>query len=283
LAPRSGKPLGGVGNVERAMGLSAGLYELIASKATLAEVATPGGVVWSKPFTDLFGAGYDPNNGWIFDRVGLLQIGSVGHASPGKSHNLAATEVVGIDAGSGKLRWRKPGEFECGGISPLRVPFLCLMTGTATSTGGTQIKTSPDATLTFAGFNTSTGRITWRHPAGGLADILAAKVVIAGDHSLLVSSPTGRTEILDLGNGSTSIPRPATAFWCQKLNVFHVAQGMAGLRVGSSLFGRCDRNGHDLATPARLPGSSAATAIGVHYRQLFIWAADDGLHAAPTT
>jgi outer membrane protein assembly factor BamB len=279
LAARTGKPILAVGNVERAMGLSAGLYEVIASKAALAEIATPGGVVWAKPFSAFFGAGFDPNYGWVFDRLGSLQVGSVGYRSSGKSQNLAATEVVGIDAATGKLRWRERGEFECGGVVPLRVPFLCLLTGTATSSGGTHIKTSPGATLTFAGFNAASGHITWRQPAGGISDVVAGKVVIADDHSLLASARNGRREILDLRTGQTSTPKPGEAFWCQELNVFHVAPSMAGLRVGSSLFRRCDANGQSITKPVGLAGSSASSALGVRVGQLFIWAATDGLRA----
>jgi hypothetical protein len=281
LAPHSGKPLSAVGSVERAVGIGAGLYEVIANKATLAEVSTPGGVVWSKPFSEFFGAGYDPNYGWIFDRLDSLQVGSVGHAPSGKSENLAATEVVGVDASTGKMRWRERGEFECGGALPLRVPFLCLMTGTATSSGGTQIKTSPGATLTFAGFDASSGHITWRQPAAGIADILGGKVVIADDHSVLVTTKSGRTEIVDLRTGQIRTPKPGEAFWCQELNVFHIARGMAGLRIGSSVFRRCDANGHGLTGLVGLANSSASSAVGVHLGRLFIWAASDGLRAAP--
>jgi glucose dehydrogenase len=282
LAPRTGTALAAVGNVARAMGLSAGLYEVNAVAATLSQVRTPGGAVWSRTFAELFGRGYDPNNGWIFDQVGSLQVGSIGHASSGKSQDLAATETAGIDLRTGKLRWRERGEFECGGVTTFRVPFLCLMKGTETFKGGTQITTSANATLTLAGFASTTGKVTWRHPVGHIADIIGGKVVIADDHRLLVTSSAGRPQILDLRNGSTSTPHAGEAFWCQTVNVFYIAAGTAGLRIGSNVFRRCNANARDVGS-VQLSGSDAAASVGVRLGSLFVWAAPDGLHAAPTT
>jgi outer membrane protein assembly factor BamB len=281
LAPRTGKPLAAIANIERALGMSAGLYETTASTATFAQVSTPGGVTWSKPASALFGAGYNPNYGWIFDRLGALQVGSIGKASTGRSQDLSATETVGFDAQTGRLRWREPGEFECGGVSLLRVPYLCLMKGKATQSGPTSIKTSPGSSLTIAGFDPSNGHVTWRYPVSNLAEVLAGKVTIADDHSLLVKSPSKGTQVLNLRTGHATKPRSGPVYWCGHLNIFHVATGNAGLRVGSSLFTRCDANGRiPSPVPSGLGGASPAAAVGIRIGKLFVWAGPEGLHAA---
>jgi uncharacterized cupin superfamily protein len=280
LSPRTGKPLAVVGNIERGMGMSAGLYETTASTATLTQVSTPGGVLWSKRASALFGAGYDPNYGWIFDRLGALEVGSIGKTSAGRSQDLSATETVAFDTQTGRLRWHVPGEFECGGVSLLRTPFICLMKGKAIQSGATGVKASPGSSLTIAGFAASSGHITWRYPADNLADVLAGKVTIADDHSLLVRSPSQGTRVLDLRSGRATAPRSGPVYWCGHLNLFHVAAGKAGIRVGSSLFSRCNENGRSTTATRGLGGASPATAVGIRSGNLFIWAEPDGLHAA---
>jgi outer membrane protein assembly factor BamB len=280
LSPRTGKPLAVVPNIERAMGFSPGLYETTAATATFTQVSTPGGVLWSKPASALFGAGYNPNFGWIFDRLGAMQVGSIGKASSGRAQDLSATETVAFDTQTGRLRWRVPGEFECGGVSLLRTQFICLMKGKATQNGATGVKTSPGSSLTIAGFTASNGHVTWRYPAGNLAEVLAGKVTIADDHSLLVRSTSKRTQVLDLRTGRATTPRSGPVYWCASLNIFHVAAGNAGIRVGSSLFSRCDANGHTGTAAHGLGGASPATAVGIRFGKLFVWAERDGLHAA---
>src|SRR5258708_40148630 len=172
-----------------------------------------------------------------------MQVGSIGKASAGRSQDLSATETVAFDTQTGRLRWRVPGEFECGGVSLLRTPFICLMKGKATQSGATGVKTSPGSSLTIAGFAASSGHITWRYPADNLAEVVSGKVTIADDNSLLVRSPSKRTQVLDLRTGRATTPRSGPVYWCGHLNLFHVGPGNAGIRVGSSLFSRCSPNG----------------------------------------
>ena len=97
------------------------------------------------------------------------------------------------------------------------------VTGTAMQSGVTQLKTSPGSSLTIAGFDPSSGRIRWRQPADNLAEVLAGNLTVADNHSLLIKTSSKQPRILDLRTGRTTAPHRGQTFWCQKLNVFHIA------------------------------------------------------------
>ena len=97
-------------------------------------------------------------------------MGSVGKASAGKTLDLGATKTVAFSEDTGKQIWAIPGEYQCGGQDGLRGPYLCRMTGTASTTAAGTLTTSKDATLTLQGFDPATGRITWHLEVGGLTE-----------------------------------------------------------------------------------------------------------------
>jgi len=276
LSTQTGKVLASVQNIERLMSTTPGLYQTTSTLSVLAGVRMPGGAMWSKPVTSLFGTGYDPDYGWNVEQYGRLDVGTIGKASAGNTSDLAAFKTVGFSEAAGKPSWMIPGAFQCSGQVGLPGPYLCLMSGTATGTAAGAITTSKNATVTLEGFTPTTGRITWRLRISGLADLLRGNVAIMDAHHLVIDARPGRKLIVDLRSGVTVVPGPRQVFWCEKFNIFRVnaAKGLPGQRVGSSLFVPCDENRRPLATFSRPPHVAGAT-IG----HIFVWAAPDGLKA----
>jgi outer membrane protein assembly factor BamB len=262
-----------VRHVSRAMSLPNGLYETDSPKPVLAQVETPGGVVWSATVARLFGAGYSPDSGWDFVRYGPVEAGSLGPT--GTTLELGKAKTVGIAVASGHVIWRIPGEFQCGG-SELKHPFVCLMTGTANYANG-HLNVSRGATLILEGLDPRTGKITWRLRATGIADLLLQSQEIADGEHMLVTTPSGRKVVLDLETGRTSPPRSDAVFWCTSLNTFDMAGTAAARddRVGTTRFAGCDRRGHPLASLGSPTPPAGVTVAGV-----FVWASPHGLAAA---
>ena len=276
LSPKTGAALATVPNIERAMSTTPGLYQTDGTPSVLAGIRVPGGASWSKPVASLFGAKYDPDNGWDFDQYGNVEAGSVGKASAGKTEDLGTTKTVAFSQTTGKPIWAIPGLFQCGGGDGIHGPYLCLMTGTITWTAKGAAIPSKNATATLEGFDPPTGKITWRLAVGGLAELLLGNIAIKDAHHVVVTSLQGRKLILDLRSGATTAPATGEVFWCARLNLFKIQppKGIQPERVGSSLFAPCDENRHPVTSIARPPGVAGAT-IG----QTFIWAASDGLKA----
>jgi outer membrane protein assembly factor BamB len=276
LAPRTGAVLASVPNIERLMSTPPGVYQTYASPSVLAGVRTPGAAIWSKRVSRLFGAKYDPNYGWDFEQYGPVEVGTIGKKPIGTTIDLAAAKTVGLSAATGKPIWTIPGAFQCFGQNGLHGHYLCLMTGTATGSAAGALTTSKNATLTLEGFNPASGKITWRLPVGGLADLLLGNVAIKDSNHLVVTSKQSRKLVLDLRSGATATPAAHQVFWCARSNFFkiHAPKGLSAERVGSSLFTPCDQNRHPVASFA-LPPNVAGTTIA----KMFIWAAPDGLIA----
>lgn len=245
----------------------------------IAGIRTPGGLTWSKRVTSVFGKDYDPDYGWGFDRFGLVEVGSVGKKPVGNVIDLGAQKVVRLSAATGRTIWTIPGALECYGETQLRGRFLCLMTGTAsaTATSPNSFKTSKDAAVTLEGFEPANGKVTWRLPVGGLADLVFGNVAIRDANHLVVSSKGEKRKlVLDLRSGATASAGAGETFWCARLNLFKIRPptGVRADRLGSSLFTPCDQNNHPIDSFAR-PTSVAGATVG----NLFIWAAPDGLKA----
>jgi putative pyrroloquinoline-quinone binding quinoprotein len=276
LSPRTGAVLATVPNIERLMSVQAGLYEAYDVRSILSEVRMPGGAVWSKGVSGLFGSGYDPNYGWDFGRYGSLEVGSVGNKPTGRTIELGASKAIGLSQATGDVVWTRPGAFQCYGSAGLLAPYLCLMTGTATPTAAGAFATSKDATMTLEGLDPKTGRITWRQKVGAIPDMLLGNVAIDGASRQVVASPQGKKLVLDLLTGSTRVPGAREAFWCARFNLFRIrpAKGLSAERVGSSRYTSCDSRKHAVAGVA--PPSSVA---GVTVGKMFVWASTQGLEA----
>lgn len=280
LAAGSGLVEATVPGIQRLMSVTPGLYESSGGPSALVDVHTPGGTDWGQRVSALFGAGYDPNYGWTFDRFGAVDAGSVGRASTGgNTVALDTSKTVGLASATGKRLWSDRGAFECFGVDGLPGPWLCRLTGTATATPSGEITASADATLTLEGFDPATGRIRWRVPTGHneIAAMLRGDIALADAHHLLVRSPQGHEQMVDLRSGATSNPAPDQVFWCAHANQFKINPplGISGAqRVGSSRYSPCNAAGHTVATVPSTSLPAIAHAAGMR-----VWASPSGLDA----
>ena len=279
LSASSGTVAATVPGIQRLMSTTPGLYQTSGRPSVLVGVHTPGGTDWGQRVSALFGAGFDPNYGWDFDRFGAVEAGSVGRTPVGANTVALGTgKTVGFSGATGKRLWSDRGVFECFGVDGLPGPWLCRLTGTATATASGKITASADATLTLEGFDPATGGIRWRVPTahGEVAAMLGSDVAMADADRLLVRSRHGRELVVDLRSGRTSPPAPGQVFWCAHANFFTIKPplGIGAQRVGSSLYGACDAAGR--AVSAAPPKSALAVAQAAGIR---LWASPSGLEA----
>jgi outer membrane protein assembly factor BamB len=279
LSAQSGMVEATVPGIQRLMSTTPGLYQTSGRPSALVGVRTPGGTDWGQRVSAFFGAGYDPDYGWNFDRLGAVEAGSVGRAPVG--HNTVALDTgktVGLSSATGKRLWSDRGVFECFGVDGLPGPWLCRLTGTATATASGKITASADATLTLEGFDPATGSIHWRVPTARneIAAMLGGDVAVADTNRLLVRSPQGRALVVDLRSGATSPPAPGQVFWCAHANFFKINPplGISAQRVGSSRYGPCDAAGHAVTAVPSTSAPAIAQAAGMR-----VWASPSGLEA----
>ena len=275
LSAVSGAAVATVPKIERQMGPD--IYQAVSAKPVFAGVRTPGGIAWSKPVRSLFGPEYGPDYGWNVDAFGSVDVAEVGKQSAPGTQNLGTSMTLGLDDRTGARLWADHASFECGGVSGIRAPFLCAMTGTARFSGG-HLTVSKNATAFIEGFVPATGKITWRMPIGHLADFLIGDVEIKDGHHILVWLPHGQRRVLDLVTGRTRSAASGEIFWCEKHNFFKIRppKGIHPDRVGSSYFTPCDAAGHAVDAGASPPGNAVATVGG-----MIVWAAPSGLHGRP--
>lgn len=265
-----------VPGIQRLMSTTPGLYQTTGRPTAFVSVRVPGGTAWGRRVSTLFGPGYDPDYGWTFDKIGTVEVGSVGRVPVGgNTIALDTGKTVGLAGATGKRLWSDRGAFECFGSAGLLGPWLCRLTGTATATAAGKVTASADATLTLEGFDPLTGAVRWRVPTGHdeIAATLRGDVVVADAHRLLVRAH-GRTILVDLRSGATSPAVPRQALWCAHANFFTIIPplGIGAQRVGASLYSPCDARGHAVtSTPAASVADVARTA------GMRVWASPSGL------
>jgi outer membrane protein assembly factor BamB len=267
-----------VPGIERLMSTAPGLYETSSRPVTVAGVRTPGGPAWEQPVSALFGAGYDPDYGWDFDRFGAVEAGSVGRApAGGNTIALDTAKTVGLSTAGGKRLWSDPGAFDCFGADDLSGAWLCRLTGTASASPSGKITASPDATLTLEGFDPATGAVRWRVPTGhgGIAAMLSGDVALGDAHHLSIRSAQGGRLLVDLRSGATSRPAPGQILWCAHANFFTIERPLgvgSPQRVGASRYTPCDAAGHAVS------GVPSGSVPGVaHSAGMRVWASPTGL------
>jgi outer membrane protein assembly factor BamB len=268
-----------VPGVQRLMSTTPGLYQTSGRPSVLVGVRTPGGTDWGQRVSALFGAGYDPDYGWVFDRFGAVEAGSVGRTPVGgNTVALGTGKTVGLSSATGKRLWSDRGVFECFGVDGLPGPWLCRLTGTATASASGKITASADSTLTLEGFDPATGGIRWRVPTAHteVAAMLGSDVALADADRLLVRSRQGRELVVDLRSGTTSRPARGQVFWCAHANFFKINPplGIGAQRVGSSLYGPCDAARHAVTGAPPQAAPAVARAAGMR-----VWASPSGLEA----
>jgi len=281
LSVSSGAVVATVPGVERSMSTTPGLYQTSGSPSAFIDVRIPGGTVWGQRVSALFGAGYDPDYGWNFDRLGGVEAGSVGRKPIGRyTVALDTGRIVGLSGSTGKRLWSDRAVFECFGSDGLPGPWMCSLTGTATATASGKITASADATLTLEGFDPATGAVRWRVPVARdqIAATLAGNVAVADARRLLVRSPQGRELLVDVRSGATSAPGPHQLFWCAHADFFTIVPplGVGAQRMGASRYTPCDAARRTVAAVPSTFVPAVVSAAGMR-----VWASPAGLEATP--
>jgi len=275
ISPVNGQMIATVPNIERAISTGPGIYEAPTSNPVLVDVRTPGGMRWSKTVEALFGEKHNPNYGWDLDRYGGVDVGTVFRQVRGRQVALGVETTSGIDDANGRRIWTDPGIFQCGGVSGLRIAFLCRVTGTATipQSSGTLVL-SKDARAAIEGFDPATGRINWRVPVTDMANLLTGNVAIADSHHLVVTT-RGVHRLLDLTTGKLTAAH--ATYWCMHAHEFTIVPptGISNQRVGSSYANPCDER-RRIATGLPRP----TPTVGASIAGRFIYATRLGLVAS---
>lgn len=197
-----------------------------------------GTVRWRSPLSSHFSPGYSTDYGWhfILYKSAGLHVGSIGRPRDGVDAttvvvDLSKTETAAIDAGNGSSAWRSEGtSFDCNGTIILDHiaadgrsepwPVRCRYRGTARYDRATQAATYEGLDVTVEGFDVATGKTTWSLPLGAAGAFMDQEehAIPVSDSEVLVQGTTGAV-IIDLGTGSTRVPRKGEVFWCAT-NVF---------------------------------------------------------------
>ena len=277
LDATSGAVVEEIAHVNRLMGT--GLYETQTAPPVVAAVALPLGVRWRATVSSLFGGRiYDPDYGWSFNRVGAVEIGTVGSAPGGYTFSLSSERTVAFAAASGRVLWRDAGGYQCDAMAPVRSSFLCVGTGAITYSPATKSTAlSPGASETIEGFAPGSGTITWRFTTGDPHEVIAGVGVPLLDAThVLVHAASGRLVVLDLENGRSSPPSPSAVFWCPRTNPYSANAPLGGStsRQGTPRYYPCDVRGHRVSATAE-----PVAGVGVVDAGRFVWPDTSGLVA----
>ncbi len=278
INPTTGQPEALINGPERAIGTD--LYETDASTPTFAQMSPTGSIAWTKTVASLFGPGYDPNNGWNITAVGNLNVGSVGPNPVGKTIDMGVVKTEGFGTTTGTMLWSTPGAYQCmGPLAFLTSQVTCQYVGTfrePTRVG--QYPSLHDVTLKLAGFNPTSGAVTWTVPVSDVASLTFGNGVSFLDGTeVAVRLMSGNTALLNTATGATSPLTKGQALWCEKNPIYkvNVPKGTegGGERASEPVYFPCTSNGKALSKlPAAFPSSVGATINGV-----FIWPSPNGL------
>lgn len=229
-------------------------------------VARRGKIRWSAPLSRYFGDGYSTDNGWTFDKIGPLFVGTVGNAST--SASLAGDATAAFNAATGRPRWRVAHTaWTCwdelhGSSSDQPVPVRCRYSH--------PLKNG-SVSVTAEGFNPTTGATTWRFPLGRDMKFVTGEQqpAVAGRNTVMMQQH-GKPIVLDLTSGATRAPQAGEVFLCSSHASFtyHQKWTYHGTgtreRQGDNWFRACSAHG---ARPSgrRLPSAAALTSLDQTY------------------
>ncbi len=110
--------------------------------------------------------GIRPGDGWNIGPAGSLNVGSFGVKLSGNTMNMANNKTVGFSIATGATAWSIPGSYMCmGGLLFLTTQVTCEYSGVVREpTKGALYPSMNGVTLKLAGFNPTTGAITWTQP-----------------------------------------------------------------------------------------------------------------------
>jgi hypothetical protein len=266
-----------LGGPERLMGGE--LYETDASTPELEQLSATATAAWSEPVASLFGGtGFNPNDGWVFNPVGSLDVGSIAPTNQGHSDGLDGSKTVGVSIASGSLTWTILGDYECeGALSFLNTAFVCAYSGsTPKSKPDTVEPTLNGLSMDIEGFNPSTGSVSWKVPVRNVQALTYGTAQFLDGTRILIRQTNGRWAVLNTQSGTTTPETKGEIFWCTKYKEFKVNENKQtnphGMRVATIYF-PCTSTGQ---RTANLPATSPSN-IGVTVDGVYMWASPQGL------
>jgi hypothetical protein len=245
-------------------------------------IVRDGSVVWSRPVTELAGAGATLDDWWVTKDDGATPVlelsvrtGWTGDGGRYPSLDLATNLVtVGINRTDGAVVWSKPGTWSgCRGTlwfsRTMSTPgsqdpaLRCRYTGRLDSNPpnrGFDLIEATDLTVTVERVDRQTGEPIWSVPLGAerslAVDAFGTVVSLLDDHRLLTG---GR--VVDLDDGSSRAPGGGETFWCPGRQSFDQSVEWMGTdgsirrdrRVQGEVY-QCDGNGTAASgTPSAVP------------------------------
>lgn len=189
--------------------------------------ATDGTSRWSTPMHKLFGPAHSSNFGWsvAYDEPARVYWGSVGRSFTGadidrmwrsrKRLNVVGHGVVGFDATTGQVLWRRPGaEADCGTRSVEDLPVRCVPIGHYDEHEPGQSVSWTIRRVRFEGFELRSGRTTWSVTLRGKA----ARKTTSRTRRLVGALTNLRLgkgwRVASLHDGATSRAEPGEVFLC---------------------------------------------------------------------
>lgn len=205
-------------------------------------IVKDGKVLWSRPLTDIAGAGATLDGSWYLSEddgpVPVVTLSAVtGWSKAGEAYpalDLAANTVsVGFNRDTGAVLWTEPGTWGAcrsslwakrdmstpGSYDP---QLRCRYTGRLDSDPpgkGYDLKVPSDLTVTLERVDLQTGKPVWSVPLGATPNLAVfpdgETNTFLDDHRLLINS-----QIVDVDDGSTRTPAPGETFWCPAQQFF---------------------------------------------------------------
>ena len=274
LDPSSGQVLGVLKGAQESVDVD--LYQTEDKSETIEALSPTGTVAWKKTISQLFGTGFDLDNGWLFTSYGSTEVATVGPNAQDHSFGLDDAKTIGFSVGSGASRWSVGGQFQCGGaLSFENPPFLCVTTGTLVHPKDSN--SYAGLSLVLEGFNPKTGATSWQVPVRDVGALENGSTGFLDDSHVVVQLDNGRTALLDTNDGTTKPAAKGESVWCSNSPVYKVAVNSqvssSHERSGVSQYFPCTANGQATsALPSSMPQSVGVTVDGV-----FLWPSPQGL------
>lgn len=260
--------------------MATGLYESDDQTPTFQQISSTGTLAWTKPISEVFGAGYNPNYGWNITPVGGLNVGSVAPVSGAKAMNLSTAKTIGFSIASGAPQWTLPGGYQCmGPLAVLSTQVACQFSGTIHYS-----KSSPQSTslkgvgLKLVGFDPASGATTWSVPVSNVRPfVFGDGVQFIDGTQLMVRTAAGKPVDLDTSNGATTPIKRAQVMWCEKVPSYRVVAikgtPAGGMRSGAPVYFPCTVSGR----PSTQGPPSSPSTIGTTINGIFVWPSPSGL------
>lgn len=260
------------------------LYQTNAAQATLVQLSPTGAVKWKLSASSIFGPVADhPDDGWNVDRLGTLDVGSLGVAPSANKLNYGDFQTTGFSVASGASIWTDPGEYNCMGLTELLTdPVLCRFTGTLNVTSEATARASlAKLQVSLVGFDESTGEVTWQQAVTNARPFVGASPIVFASSDSLVVDTTSGYRILDVASGSLSAVPSQRTYWCVSTNPVTVTPpadyASGATREPTSRFVGCTDSG---TTVSAMPTGQPSIA-GVDAGGRFFYASPTGLVVEP--